>query len=359
MKASQGDRLLLALTTPAIAARGGYLPATLIAHHAPMAVLEWLGLGKGLVLLDQSAIPAGELGAHVERILNAHEKGLLFVCVTGGDTHIAADLRAADAQARQRDHVGLYHLSADGRLRRAAGRRLRELEKACRALPDTAPLTTEDVAGLIDFGRRERQEAAAFVQGTSRGFPHLTVALIALCVLVFAATSAHDERARRLLDLFVNRPDGVRSGELWRLVTYALLHGNMTHLMVNALSLYSLGAFLEPLLGRGRLGLLCLATTVAGGLASTLFTHAPSVGASGMVWGLVGATLGLLGKRHHFFPALIARSLRQRLLIIVIINLFISFLPGIDRYCHFGGGIAGYLVAFVFARRSAETTPRA
>jgi len=355
-RASIRDRLLLALAKPEHAAKAGYLPATLVAYHEPMAVLEWLGFGKGLLVLNHAAVPTGELRANLERVLQAHDRGLLFVCVAGGDAAVVSELRAADAETRHRENIGLYHLGDDGKLQWAAGRRLRELEKACRKLPDSAPLTTDEVTALIELGRREREEATTFVKGTSRRFPHLTVALIAICVLLFAATSGDDERAHRLQQLLANVPEGVRAGELWRLVTYALLHGNTTHLLVNALSLYSLGAFLEPLLGRSRLALLCFVTTLAGGIASTIFTDAPSVGASGMVWGLVGATFGLLSKRHHFFPALIARSMRQRLVVILLINLFISFLPGIDRYCHFGGGIAGYLLAFLFARRPPQRT---
>jgi rhomboid protease GluP len=324
-----------------------------------MAVLEWLGFAKGLLLLNHAAVSTGELRTHLERVLQAHEKGILFVCVTGGNAAVVEELRTADAETRHREDIGLYHLSDDGRLRWAAGRRLGELEKACRKLPDSAPLTADDVTALIELGRREREEATTFVKGTSRSFPHLTTALIAICVLLFAATSGDNDRAQRLQQLLANDPEGVRAGQLWRLVTYALLHGNTTHLLVNALSLYSLGGFLEPLLGRGRLALLCFVTTLAGGIASTLFTDAPSVGASGMVWGLVGATFGLLSKRHHFFPALIARSMRQRLVVILLVNLVISFLPGIDRYCHFGGGIAGYVLALIFLHRSSPRPERA
>jgi rhomboid protease GluP len=195
-----------------------------------------------------------------------------------------------------------------------------------------------------------------FVRGSRRRFPHLTVALVVLCVLFFAASSGGDARARLLYDLLSNQPDGVRNGELWRLFTYAMLHDrrNATHLIVNMLSLYSVGAFLEPLLGRSRLGLLYFVSAVVGGIASTLFTNGPSVGASGAVWGLMGATLGLLQGRNHVFPTLIARGLRQRLIVILGINVLISFLPGIDRYCHFGGGLAGYLLGRLFVRHPAQ-----
>ena len=347
------DRLLVALADPDVAGKAGRNAAALVALHPPMAVFEWLGSGKGLVLLDHENIPETELRGHIDRILNAHEKGLLFIAVAGGGPAVTEVLRAADSEARMRDHIGLYQVDQTGKVQWVAGRRLRELERAGRALPQTHPLLPEHIADIIERGRKERLEAMEFVRGTARRFPHLTVAIIAICVLLFALTTGNDERAHRLFLLLCNDPSAVRGGQLWRLVTYALLHDprNATHLIVNMLSLYSLGAFLEPLLGRLRLGLLCAATATAGGVASTLFMGSVSVGASGAVWGLVGATFGLLSGRHRLFPPLIARGLRQRLVVILLINIAISFLPNIDRYCHFGGGIAGYLMALYFARK--------
>jgi membrane associated rhomboid family serine protease len=350
------DRLLVSLADPEVAGKAGRNPATLVAFHEPMAVFEWLGSGRGLVLIDHANNSDAELRAHVDRILHAHEKGLLFIAVAGGDASVTDVLRAADAETRNRDHIGLYHVDPTGKVQWVAGRRLRELEKAGRALPPTRPLTPTDVADIIERGRKERLEAMAFVQGTARRFPHLTVAIIAICVLLFALTSGNDPRALKLYHLLSNHPGAVRHGELWRLFTYAFLHDtrNATHLIVNMLSLYSLGTFLEPLLGRIRLGALFAITAVAGGIASTLFMGGESIGASGAVWGLVGATFGLLSGRQPLFPALIARGLRQRLIVILAINIVISFLPHIDRYCHFGGGIAGYLVALYFARKPAR-----
>jgi rhomboid protease GluP len=350
--ASVRDRLISALADPAVAGKAGRNAAALVALHEPVAVFEWLGSGKGMVLVDYDAVGMQDLGGHLDRILNAHERGLLFVAVAGGDARVAEALKAADDRARNREQIGLYHIDEQGRVRRVAGRRLPELEKAARELPSMPPLSPADIDGIVERGRRERLDAMEFVRGNTRHFPHLTVALIALCVLFFfIASRTGDARARHLFDLLSNRPAAVKDGQLWRLITYALLHYDETHILVNMLSLYSVGSFLEPLLGRWRLGLLYFVSAVVGGVASALLTNATSgsVGASGAVWGLMGATLGLLQGRHQVFPALIARSLRRRLIVILAINIAISFLPYIDRYCHFGGGLAGYLLGRLFA----------
>jgi membrane associated rhomboid family serine protease len=131
------------------------------------------------------------------------------------------------------------------------------------------------------------------------------------------------------------------------------LHANTTHLLVNMFALYSLGGFLEALLGGRRyLAVYCasavgggIATAVAGGLRVAMGgLPSYSVGASGAIWGLMGATLALVLGRRRMLPRLIARGLRQRLLVVLVINVGLSFMPGIDLYAHLGGGLAGFLL---------------
>ena len=347
------DRVLVALAEPDVAGKAGRPVAALVAFHEPIAVLEWIGTGKGLVLLDHAGIPDGELAAQLDHVLAAHEKGLLFVAVAGGGPGVAEVLRGADARARNRDQLGLYHIDPEGIVRRVAGRRLPALEKIRHHLPECAPLRPEAIQAIAEHGRQERLEAMSFVRGTAYRFPHATMALIAMCVLFFVVTSGSDARAQHLYDLLCNDPEGLRRGEIWRLLTYALLHDRSgpAHLLVNMFSLYSIGAFLEPVLGRRRLVVMFVVTALAGGVASALLTGATSVGASGAVWGLLGATFGLLNPKLRIFPALIARNLRHRLVFLLAVNVAFSFFPHIDRYCHFGGGLAGYLLARSFARR--------
>ena len=96
----------------------------------------------------------------------------------------------------------------------------------------------------------------------------------------------------------------ILQGQWWRLVTPAFLHGNLVHLAVNCYSLYSLAPIVETLSGGPRLAAVYLAAAVAGNVASFYGSAAPSLGASGAVFGVGGALAvyfyrnkGIYGKR--------------------------------------------------------------
>ncbi len=85
------------------------------------------------------------------------------------------------------------------------------------------------------------------------------------------------------------------AGEIWRLLSHAFLHGSVVHLLVNSISLFSLGGMLERLLGWRRFLVLYTVSALAGGLASAFVGGARlSVGASGAIFGLLGATFALV-----------------------------------------------------------------
>jgi membrane associated rhomboid family serine protease len=107
--------------------------------------------------------------------------------------------------------------------------------------------------------------------------------------------------------------------------------------------LQSFGGFLEAVLGWRRYLVLFGASALGGSLASALISRAAfSVGASGAMWGLMLAGFALSRARDNVLPTRIARQLRQRLVMVLVINVLFSFLPGIDLYAHFGGGAIGF-----------------
>jgi membrane associated rhomboid family serine protease len=126
------------------------------------------------------------------------------------------------------------------------------------------------------------------------------------------------------------------------------------HLLFNLVALQSFGGFLEAVLGWRRYLVLFGASALGGSLASALISRAASsVGASGAMWGLMLAGFALSRARSNVLPARIARQLRQRLVMVVVINVLFSFLPGIDIYAHFGGGAIGFALVGLLAPRTA------
>jgi rhomboid protease GluP len=133
-------------------------------------------------------------------------------------------------------------------------------------------------------------------------------------------------------------------GEPWRLLASVFLHGGWLHLVVNGYALYSLGRLVEQLLGAGRFFVVFMIAGLAGSVASA-FTgevYRMSVGASGAIFGLLGAALvALLRWRKALMPAW-RKQVMINLLVVLGLNLYIGYkLTMIDNAAHVGGLIGG------------------
>jgi membrane associated rhomboid family serine protease len=132
---------------------------------------------------------------------------------------------------------------------------------------------------------------------------------------------------------------GVAYHEYWRIVTGAFLHDGLLHIGLNMYILYLLGQMLEPAIGTRRFVLVYSVSLLGGALGALITTpHAPTVGASGAIFGLMGAT----AVEAH------ARGIDLRnnpVIALIVLNLVLSFaLPGISYGGHIGGLLAGGLV---------------
>jgi membrane associated rhomboid family serine protease len=137
------------------------------------------------------------------------------------------------------------------------------------------------------------------------------------------------------------QPVGVADGEWYRLLTAAFVHEQLWHLALNMYALWILGRMLEPVLGRWRFVTLYLLSALGGAAASLLAPGVISYGASGAVFGLMGALFVVLRRFGRDVTAV---------LVILAINVVFGFVvPGIDWRAHFGGLITGAVLAFVFA----------
>lgn len=144
---------------------------------------------------------------------------------------------------------------------------------------------------------------------------------------------------------------GLAEGEWWRLVTSAFLHYGPLHLGMNMLVLWIIGPALEEYFGHVRFAFLYLVSGLAGaagavtiGSLDHLFDppeNATTVGASGAIWGIMGAALLLEARGIYVFGG--------QAMGLVVFNLAISvLLPGISIGGHVGGLIGGALVTLAF-----------
>ena len=185
----------------------------------------------------------------------------------------------------------------------------------------------------------------------------LTKAILAVNVAVFLVQLAQGGRLggvagpifeRGALVLRGQLPNGeligLDEGEWWRLLTAAFLHHDILHLLMNMLALWWFGTALEIALGPGRYVLLYLVSGLAGSAGALLVSpDAVTVGASGAIFGLLGAALVLERQQIYVFGG--------SALGLVVLNIaFTLFVPNISLGGHLGGLVGGALGMLALSR---------
>jgi membrane associated rhomboid family serine protease len=176
----------------------------------------------------------------------------------------------------------------------------------------------------------------------------VTMTLIALSVVAFVIDLVVPGQPREWWMVGLQLDDsgdlaGLAQGEWWRLITASFLHGGILHLLFNMYALYLFGPSLEAAFGHVRFAVLYLLSALGGSAVSYLFANPvqPSLGASGAVFGILGATL------------VVSRRLRydvRAVTVLIAINLVLGFvIEGIDWRAHVGGLLTGMAVAYAFA----------
>jgi membrane associated rhomboid family serine protease len=195
---------------------------------------------------------------------------------------------------------------------------------------------------------RKRQQVRTATTLTNE--PTLTYVLIGINVLVFlggafsgASATGGGFGGSLINDGSISRL-AIDDGEYYRLLTAGFLHSGLFHLLFNMFALYVLGSLLEPAIGRWRFGLIYFVSLLAGSFGALLVTDNPvqqTVGASGAIFGLLGAAVVVMRNRGM-------NAMESGLGMWLLLNLFITFaVPGISIGGHIGGLIGGTVAALV------------
>lgn len=201
----------------------------------------------------------------------------------------------------------------------------------------------------VAAGNKGVREARTIFGGrVARDPGYISKALIAVNVLAYLLQRVPDLQVTERfvlvgVGIYSIGPVGVADGEYYRLLTAAFLHGGMFHLLLNMYALFLFGPALERAFGRTRFTILYLISALGGTAASYAFSNPidSSLGASGAVFGLMGALL-VVGRRLGTDP--------RAVLLLLSINLLAGFfIPRIDWRAHLGGLIVGTLCALALA----------
>ena len=202
----------------------------------------------------------------------------------------------------------------------------------------------------------KEQEEAAEVQramNLSGSNLYLTYTIIGINVLVFILMVVNgagiiDPNGLVHIKWGSNFTALTLSGDWWRLVTNIFIHFGIIHLLMNMYCFYTIGIYLEPMLGKARYitGYLC--TGVLASLAS-LWWHKEGVnsaGASGAIFGMYGIFLALL--TSNLIPESIRKALLQSIGIFVVYNLVYGMKSGVDNAAHVGGLVSGFAIGYLY-----------
>lgn len=191
-----------------------------------------------------------------------------------------------------------------------------------------------------DINKKSKEEVDKMNKIFKSNTPVLTIILITINVLIFLYGLFFD-KSSMLINNFALYAPYVRGGDYYRLISSAFLHVSLFHLLVNMYSLYIIGSQIENFFGKTKYIVIYLFSAIIGSLFSMLFTRGVSIGASGAIFGLLGAMLYF----GYFYRIYLGNTITSQILPVILINLLIGFSSSsIDNFAHIGGLVGGIII---------------
>jgi rhomboid protease GluP len=184
-------------------------------------------------------------------------------------------------------------------------------------------------------------------------FTPVTTALLVIITIVFgyeAATGAFLSD-QRMIELGAIVPWLFERHEYWRLVAAMFLHAGWLHWFFNCWALYQLGTLYETLFGSARFTLIYFVSGIIASIASASMGHGPAVGASGAIFGILGAFIFSIRRSPQYSRQPWTKSLISQLVFWIAVNIIIGFsVKFIDNAAHIAGLVSGLLLGFLPTR---------
>jgi membrane associated rhomboid family serine protease len=228
--------------------------------------------------------------------------------------------------------------------------------------PSCGRLTNADAATCLVCGRRNpgMWGFAGPLRALFRRRSFVDVVSVA-CVVLYVVSLIIDPQAalqpRGFLNVFSPSLRALRAlgatgavpwqeGQWWTLFTAIYLHGGLLHILFNVLWIRQLGPAVEELYGPSRLVIIFTVAGAVGFLASNLLVYDFTIGASGSIFGLLGALVAFGQKRGGAFGTMVLRQYGQWALVLFVLGFL---MPGVNNIAHAGGFVGGFAAGLTLA----------
>lgn len=194
-----------------------------------------------------------------------------------------------------------------------------------------------------DINKHNKEDASKLESVFKSKVPYITYFLIAVNVIFYVVPMLlGSDVYQYIIDAYCIHGPSIRAGQYYRLLTGIFLHGNIVHLLFNCYALYVLGGQIESFFGKFKYIIIYLFSGLTGSLLSiTLSGNVGSIGASGAIFGLMGALL-YFGYHYRVYLGNVVKS---QIVPLILLNLAIGFISsGIDNWGHIGGLIGGIVI---------------
>ena len=203
-----------------------------------------------------------------------------------------------------------------------------------------------------DINKHNQEDSKKVEKVFKPKFPTITYAILAINIIIFVIPLLYGQSEAMVAQFCVHGPS-IRYGHYYRLFTGLFLHGSIFHLIFNSYALYVIGSQIESFLGKFKFAVIYLAGGVMGSLFSITFNgNAASIGASGAIFGLMGA-LVYFGYHYRVY---LGNVIKSQIIPLIVFNLVLGFvMTGVDNSAHIGGLIGGTLATVALGVKDKST----
>ena len=204
-----------------------------------------------------------------------------------------------------------------------------------------------------DINQHNKDDASKMAKLFKNKGPYVTYFLIAVNVIFYIVPILLGQYQNIINDYCIHGPS-IRAGQYYRLLTGTILHGGFFHLLFNCYALYVIGSQIENFLGKIKYPIIYIFSALIGALFSMTFNaSAASIGASGAIFGLMGALVYF----GYYYRVYLGNVVKSQILPLIALNLGLGFImSGVDNFAHIGGLIGGAMMTMALGVKDKTTT---